>query len=106
MLPRTFGYNIWCIGRGTPHFEETSPAWGYSEAFQLGSSRAGKASPSSGKVPFLDAQNFHVGGYWMAAGRKFLPSRVEEGAGPTPWKGIGSTQTGLSQRGGIHIVLG
>ena len=35
----THGYNIWCIGRETPHFEETSPIWDYSEALQLEYSR-------------------------------------------------------------------
>ena len=94
-LPRASDYNIWCIGREIPHFEETSPAWAYSEALQLGSSKVGKAPHPSGKVPLLDAQNFHVGGYWMAAGRRFLPSRVEEGTWSTLWKGIGSTQTRL-----------
>ena len=48
LLPRTFGYNIWCIGRGTPHFEETSPAWGYSETFQ---SREGISLYWKGSIP-------------------------------------------------------
>ena len=39
---RTHGYNIWCIGQESPHFEETSPIWDYSEALQLESSRGGR----------------------------------------------------------------
>ena len=99
LLPGAFGYNIWCIGRETLHFEET---------VLLGATlrTCGSDLHPSGKVPLLNAQNFHAGGYWMAAGRRFPPSRVEEGAWSTPWKGIGSTQTRLSQRGGIRIVLG
>ena len=38
----THGYNIWCIGQESPHFEETSPIWDYSEALQLESSRGGR----------------------------------------------------------------
>ena len=39
------GY-IWCIGWETPHFEETSPIWDYSESLWLESSGGGGgASP-------------------------------------------------------------
>ena len=38
------GYNIWCMGQETPHFEETSPIWDYSEALRLESSRGGGRS--------------------------------------------------------------
>ena len=62
LLPGTFGYNIWCIGQEAPHFEETSPTWGYSESLWLGSSRGGKASHPPGEIPFLNAWTFHIGG--------------------------------------------
>ena len=54
------GYNIWCVGRETPHFEEISPIWDYSEASRLESSREGKAPRSSGRILLLNAQTFHV----------------------------------------------
>ena len=60
LFPGAFGCHIRCIGQETPHFEETSPTWGYSEASQLGSFRWEKAPRPSGKIPFLDAQIFHV----------------------------------------------
>ena len=82
----THGYNIWCIGQESPHFEETSPIWDYSEALQLESSKRGKAPCPSGRILLLNAQTFHVSRYWMAAGdlsaqvRRNPPGRVEEGA--------------------------
>ena len=80
------GYNIWCMGGETPHFEETSPIWDYSKALWLESSRGGKAPRPSGRILFLNARTFHVSRWWMAAGelsaqvRRNPPGRVEEGA--------------------------
>ena len=54
------GDNIWCVGQETPHFEETSPIWDYSEALRLESSRVGKASHPSGRILLLNALTFHV----------------------------------------------
>ena len=60
LFPGTRGYNIWCIGWETPHFEETSPTWDYSKALQLESSRGGKAPHPSGRILLLNAWTFHV----------------------------------------------
>ena len=62
LFPGTRGYNIWCIGQETPHFEETSPIWGYSKTSWLRSSRWEKAPRPSGKIPFLEAWIFHISG--------------------------------------------
>ena len=74
------------MGRETPHFEETSPIWDYSEALRLESSRGGKAPRPSGRILLLNAQIFHFSRKWTAAGelsaevRRNLPGRVEEEA--------------------------
>ena len=54
------GYDIWCMGQETPHFEETSPFWDYSEALRLESSRGGKVPCLSGRILLLNAQSFDV----------------------------------------------
>ena len=53
------GYNIWCLGQETPHFEETSPIWD-SEALWLESSRGGVAARISGRILLLNGQTFLV----------------------------------------------
>ena len=53
------GYNIWCLGQETPHFEETSPIWD-SEALWLESSRGGVAARLSGRILLLNGQTFLV----------------------------------------------
>ena len=86
LFPGTRGYNICCVSRDTPHFEETSPIWDYSEALWLESSRGGKVPHPSGRILLLNAQTFHVSRWWTEAGelraqvRRNPPGRVEEGA--------------------------
>ena len=60
LFPGTRGYDIWCIGQETPHFEETSPIWDYSEALWLESSRGRKAPHPSGRILLLKARTSHV----------------------------------------------
>ena len=62
LFPGTRGYDIWCIGQETPHFEETSPIWVYSMALQLGSPRQGKAPHPFGEILLLNAWTFHISG--------------------------------------------
>ena len=57
LFPGTRGYNIWCIGQETPHFEETSPIWDYSDLNLL---EGGKAPRPSGRILLLNVWTFHV----------------------------------------------
>ena len=87
MFPRTRGYNIWCIGRETPHFEETSPIWDYSEALRLNLLEMGR------RLALLEGFCFSMPGPFTLAGsgqqrgtecsgeeEPTPPGRVEEGA--------------------------
>ena len=82
------------MGRETPHFEETSPIWDYSEALQFESSRGGKVPRPSGRIMLLNAWTFHVSKKWTAAGelstqvRRKPPGRVGEGGLISPLGGI------------------
>ena len=58
----THGYNIWCIGRETPHFEETSPIWDYSKACGLNLLEGGR------RLALLEGFCFSMPGPFMLAG--------------------------------------
>ena len=89
LFPGTHGYNIWCMGRETPNFEEISTSWGYSEALWLESSRGGR------RLALLEGFRFSTPGTLTLAGsgrhqgnsaqaRRNPPGRVEKGAWSPP----------------------
>ena len=59
LFPGTCGYNIWCIGQETPHFEETSPIWDYSDLNLLEGGR---------RLALLEGFCFSTSGPFMLAG--------------------------------------
>ena len=113
MFPKGFGYNIWCIGWETPHFEETSPVWGHTKALWLRYSRGGKVPRPSGKILFLDAWTFQV--KWPVDDSRGIELSAKEGSHPAGWKRgpdqllrVGNAQT-VNVKGGsggsVHTVL-
>ena len=84
LFPKGFGDNIWCIGWETPHFEETSPVWGHTEASGLRSSRGGKMPRPSGMILFLDARTFQV--KWAVDDSRRIELSAKEGSHPAWWK--------------------
>ena len=100
LFPGKHGYNIWCIGRETPHFEETGLIWGHPEALCLESPRGGEgASPlwknSAFQSPVSSLWQVVNGSRELSAQvRRSPPSRVEEGAWSPPWEGPEGSRIG------------
>ena len=99
LFPRAFGYNIWCTGWETLHFEETSPIWGYSEVSWLGSSRGGRRLALLERLRFLMPGPSMLSGQWTAAWelnaqvRKVPTLWGGRGGLINPWEGVGEAPT-------------
>ena len=88
------GYNFWCLDQETPHFEETSPIWDYSEALRLESSRRGS------RLALLEGFCFSMPRPFMLAGSGWQQGTERSGEeAPTQQGGRGGLITPL---GGIR----
>ena len=89
LFPRMRGYNICCMGQETPHFEETSPIWDYSEALWL-KSREGRCLALlegfcfSMPRPFMLAGNGWQQGNWALRWGGTHPARWKRGPDHPP----------------------